>query len=67
MMSWSPFYRPVFEAGIVGEQLSFSHVPRIEVKVIAETALLPENTQWRHGIETNTQVPRNEQIHYKGT
>lgn len=61
MLSWRPFYKPVFEAGIVGEQLSFSHVLRIEVKVIVGTALLPENTQQRHGIEMNIQVTRNEQ------
>lgn len=46
VLLWSPFYRPEFEAGIVGEQLSFSHVPIIaEVKVIVGTALPPENTQ----------------------
>lgn len=60
MLSWSPFYKPVFEVGIVGEQLSFSHVLRIEVKVIVGTALLPENTQQRQGKEVNIQVTRSE-------
>lgn len=37
MLLWSPFYRPVFGAGIVGEQLSFTHVPIIEGSVIVGT------------------------------
>lgn len=42
--------------------MSFSHVLRIEVKVIVGTALLPENTQQRHGKEMNIQVIGSEQI-----